>query len=185
MKITDEPTNDYEVLSYDAVVELMDPEGREAVYVRKEHIRFLRDHVSTLEDYGWGSGIAFAGHEVYPGSLAQRQIIGSRLRSTVRLTHRYRRGDELTFSVERVIKNGFISPSECWLEAELYHPVQHVSLRVILPGTRAVQAARLVRPGRPGSMGLRVKHLPRGRQCISYDDRHPAQGQRYTVLWEW
>lgn len=176
---------DYEVLSYDAAVEVMDSSGHEATYSRRERIRMLRDGVSTIDDYGWGSGIAFAGHEISPGKLVKRQIVGSRLRSTVRFPQRYRKGEELTFSVERVIKNGFISPSECWLEADLYHTVRKVSLKVILPGARPVRTARVIRPGIPGSRRLRVKVLPDGRQRVAFNDRNPAPGRRYTLVWDW
>ncbi|MBE0610047.1 MAG: hypothetical protein IH609_11730 [Dehalococcoidia bacterium] len=166
-------------------MELADPDGRGAFYLKREQIRFLRDGVSTFEDYGWGNGIAFSSHEVEPGSFVQRQLVGSRLQSTVKLPHPYNKGDELTFSVERVIKNGFTSPSECWLEAELYHVTHKLSLRAILPQTRPVHRARLVRPGTLGSRSLPVRRLPDGRQCISYKDREPPQGQRYTLVWDW
>jgi len=185
MKQSEAPSYAYEVLSYEAVVELLDVEGREAAYSRHERIRFLRDDVSIVDDYGWGNGIAFAGHEIYPGEFVKRELVGSRLRSTVRLPHHYSQGDEITFSVDRTIRNGFVSPSECWLEAELYHPAKHVSLKVILPRGRPVKAARLVLPGLPGSERLDVTRLADGRQSISYEDEDPVQGRRYTLLWNW
>jgi hypothetical protein len=172
-------------VSYEATVELTDAEGREAIYVKQERIRFLRDGISTFEDYGWGNGIAFSVHDVYPGSFAWRKLVGSRLQSVVKLPHAYQTGDHLTFSVERVIKNGFCSPSECWLEAELYHATHRIFLKAILPRTRRVQRARLVCPGTPGSRSLRVRRLPDGRQCISYKERDPTQGKRYTLVWDW
>lgn len=185
MKKRAKQTYNYEVLNYEAVVELLDTEGHEAAYTRHERIRFLQDDVSILDDYGWGNGIAFAGHEVYPGEFVKREMAGSRLRSTVRLPQRYSEGDELTFSVERTIRNGFVSPSECWLEAELYHEVRRVLLRVILPAGRPIRAARLVLPGLAGSEELEVVRLPDGRHSISYEDKDPAQGRRYTLLWQW
>ena len=178
-------TYNYEVLNYEAVVEVLDTEGHEAAYTRHERVRFLQDDVLILDDYGWGNGIAFAAHEVYPGEFVKREMTGSRLRSTVRLPQPYNEGDEMTLSVERMIKNGFVSPSECWLEAELYHEVRHVLLKVILPAGRPVRAARLVFPGLAGSETLDVVPLPDGRQSISYEDGDPVQGRRYTVLWHW
>ncbi len=175
----------YEVLDYEATLELTDQEGRDAIFVKKERVRFLQDGISTFEEYGWGNGIPFSAHEVHPGSFARRQLVGPRLRSTVKLPHAYRKGEELTVSVERAIKNGFISPSECWLEAELYHPTHRLSLKIILPPERPVRSARLVRPGVPGSRALPVRGLPDGRQCISYADPDPSQGQRYTLVWDW
>lgn len=175
----------YEVVNYEATVELSDADGRDAVYIKREHVRFLQDGVSSFEDYGWGNGIAFANYDVSPGTFVRRELVGSRLQSTVQLPHHYRVGETLTFWVERVIQNGFTSPSECWLEAELYHPTSRLSLRVILPAARPVRSAYLVRPGIPGRRALPVRSLAAGRQHISYLDLEPAQGARYTVIWDW
>lgn len=175
----------YEVLNYEATVELSDADGRHAVYIRREHVRFLQDGVSGFEDYGWGSGIAFASHDVSPGTFVHREIVGSRLQSTVELPHRYHAGETMTFWIERVIQNGFTSPSECWLEAELYHPTRRLSLKVILPAARPVRSAHLVRPGIPGRRILPVMTLADGRQRIFHLDLEPAKGARYTVIWDW
>lgn len=182
---TNKPNRTYEVLSYEATLELLDAEGREAVYVRKQRLRFIQDGVTDIDDYGWGNGIAFASHYAYPGRFTDRRIVGSRLRSTVELSRPYDAGEELTFSVERLIKNGFTSTSEWWLEAELYHRVQRVALRIVLPAARLVKTATLVQPGIPRSGALPVHGLPDGRQCISYKDSEPAQGERYTLMWDW
>ena len=40
----------YEILSYDAVLELQDPEGHEATLTRCEHIRFLQDNIIAVHD---------------------------------------------------------------------------------------------------------------------------------------
>lgn len=175
----------YKVLSYEATLELLDAEGREAVYVRKQRLRFLEDGVTAIDDYGWGNGIAFASHYAYPGRFVDRRIEGSRLRSTVELSRPYDAGEELTFSVERLIKNGFESKSEWWLEAELYHRARRVSLTVVLPSSREVKSATLVRPGVSDAITIVPKKLPDGRQSVTHIDRRPVQGERYTLLWNW
>lgn len=182
---TKEPTQKYEVLSYEAHLELLDVEGREAVYVRKQRLRFLQDGVTAIDDYGWGNGIAFASHYAHPGRFVDRRIEGSRLRSTVELSKPYDAGEELTFSVERLIKNGFESKSEWWLEAELYHRARRVSLTVVLPSSRRVKSAKLVRPGISDAIAVVPKKLPDGRRAVTHLDRRPVQGARYTLLWDW
>lgn len=182
---TKKPTQKYEVLSYEASLELLDTEGREAVYVRKQRLRFLQDGVTAIDDYGWGNGIAFASHYAYPGRFVDRRIEGSRLRSTVELSRAYDAGEELTFSVERLVKNGFASESECWLEAELYHRVRRVSLAVLLPASREVKSAKLVRPGISDATAIIPQTLSDGRQTLTHIDRRPVQGARYTLLWDW
>jgi hypothetical protein len=180
-----EQNQKYEVLRYEATLELLDSEGRHAVYVRKQRVRFLRDGVTALEDYGWGTGIAFATHEVYPGRVARRRLEGSRLRGTIELSRTYRAGEELEFSVERLIKNGFESPSEWWLEAELYHATRAILLRVSLPAARPVRESRVARPGLPDSKGIVTEVLKDGRQVLTYREDHPPVGARYTFLWDW
>src|SRR5437016_1153921 len=66
----------YEVLDYNASVQLLDTQGRDAHYVRRERVRFLRDHVTGWYDYGWGSGIPFADYEFSPGRIVDRRLIG-------------------------------------------------------------------------------------------------------------
>lgn len=182
---TKKQDRNYEVLSYEATLELLDAEGREAVYVRKQRLRFLEDRVTAIDDYGWGNGIAFASHYAYPGRFVDRRIEGSRLRSTVELSRAYDAGEELTFSVERLIKNGFASESEWWLEAELYHRARRVWLTVVLPESREVKSAKLVRPGISEALTIAPSKLPDGRQTLTHKDRRPVQGARYTLLWDW
>lgn len=176
----------YEVLQYDASVELLDTEGRLAVYEKRERVRFLRDGVEAFPDFGWGTGIAFATHDVEPGSLVDRRLTGTRLRSVVQLPRPYQKGEELTFAIDRTVKSGFISPQECWLDADVYHRVRgRLSLKATLPPGRPVKRAWLIRLHEAGGRRLRVERLADGRQCISHTVRHPELNQRYTLFWEW
>ena len=174
----------YEVLSYDARVEVLDDEGREARYTRYERVRFLKS-ASTIQDYGWGDGIAFAEHEITPGKFAKRRLIRSRLRTTVKLPWRRHPGDELTFVVERIIKNGFVSPEECWLEAELYHPTERLALEVRLPGSRHVRSARLASSDEQKRKRLTVRLTPDGQQTISHRTTSVPVGRRLRLSWVW
>jgi len=174
----------YEVLEYDARIELLGIDGRSARYTRMERVRFLKD-TSTVYDHGWGNGIAFAEHDVSHGKFTDKKLIGSRLRSAVRLPELQRKGDELAFTFERLLQNGFEAPSEWWLEAELYHPTRHITLTVLFPSSRPVRSARVVTLENPGGTVLRLGRTPDGRQSISYQEENPRVGQRFTVLWDW
>lgn len=175
----------YEVLDYQAVLELLDTEGRDAIYTRRQTVRFLQDQVTGWYDYGWGNGIAFAEHEVSPGSIIERRLLGSHHRSRIELSEPKAKGDVLTFTISRSIKNGLVSPSAHWLEAELYHNAYHVSLRVLMPASRLVQDARLVSLGTPQPKRLAVRREPDGRQSVAYTVPRPTVGERYTLLWDW
>ena len=174
----------YEVLEYDARVELLDTDGRNARYTRTERVRFLKD-TTTVYDYGWGNGIAFAEHDTSRGKFSEKKLVGSRLRAAVELSELQHKGDEFVLSFERTVRNGFMSPSECWLEAELYHPTRRLSLRVVLPSGRRLHETRLVTLEDPEGTGLESVDMADGRQCISYKARNPRVGQRFTIVWDW
>jgi len=174
----------YEVLEYDARVELLDTDGRNARYTRTERVRFRKD-TTTVYDYGWGNGIAFAEHDTSHGKFTHKKLVGSRLRAEVELPELQHKGDEFVLSFDRTVQNGFMSPSECWLEAELYHPTRRLSLRVMLPSSRRVQEARLVTLDDPDGTALLPVDMAAGPQCISYEVRNPRVGQRFTILWDW
>src|SRR5574341_675507 len=44
----------YEVLEYDAQLELQDKYGRTAVFNKKERVKFLQDNVIAYQDMAWG-----------------------------------------------------------------------------------------------------------------------------------
>jgi hypothetical protein len=46
----------YEVLAYDAVLELVDPKGRQAMFKKRLRVKFLQDNIIAFQDYTWGEG---------------------------------------------------------------------------------------------------------------------------------
>src|SRR6266567_4250790 len=46
----------YEVLEYDAVLELVDPKGETAIFKKRQRVKFLQDYVLAFQDYVWGDG---------------------------------------------------------------------------------------------------------------------------------
>ncbi len=175
----------YEVLNYDAVLELLDTEGRDAVYTKRQTVRFLQNQVTSWYDYGWGNGIAFAEHEVSPGKIVERQLLGSRHRIHIELPEPKSKGEVLTFTVHRSIKNGLLSPSAHWLEAELYHVARRLALRVLLPASRPVRSAHIVSLRAPEPEAVVVLREADGRQSVAYVVPRPTIGERYTLLWDW
>ncbi len=172
------------MLDCQVVLDLLDTEGTEARYTRTERVRFLKS-ASTITDYGWGNGIAFAEHDVSVGRFRRRKLIRSKLRSTVVLDDRQRVGDELTFSVDRTIENGFGLPSEWWLEAEIYHRARRISLEVRLPANRDVISARVVSLDQPEGRALPVHEDSDGQQRIVFEARRPRTGERFRISWTW
>jgi hypothetical protein len=50
----------YEILDYDATLELVDPRGERAIFQRREVIRFLHENVVAIHDHAWGNDELFA-----------------------------------------------------------------------------------------------------------------------------
>ena len=173
----------FEVNDFRVSLDVKDARGHRAVYTRRERVRFLRDHVTTFYDYGWGTGETFASHRITPGRVVDRQRVGPRYRSLVLLPKPKRRGERLTFTVRRAIRRGGFGGRANWLEADIYYKTRRAQLRVSVPGTRRVQSARLVCGGESSPVPIRFGRA--GRQEMAWTTSTPRVGDRYTLLWEW
>ncbi len=174
----------YEVLNYKATLEIKDIGGHNAIYTRRERVRFLRDNISTLYDYGWGDGQSFASHSVRPGRIVDRQSIGPRYKTTIALPSPKNRGDLLTFSIRRLVRDALID-RKCWLEAEIYHKMERMTLMVIFPKERAVKKAHIIAQQAQTTIPVTVTVDKAGRQNLRYSVHGPKAGERYTLQWDW
>src|SRR5574337_1557652 len=68
----------YEVLTYEAVLELQDPAGESAVFRKHHQVKFLQDNVIAYQDYVWGEGDLFADYKCVPGVVVGRYKEGNR-----------------------------------------------------------------------------------------------------------
>ena len=174
----------YEVKDYQAGLEVLDAKGKRAIYTKRERLRFLRNNVTSLYDYGWGTGEAFASHRVHPGRIVERQKIGSRHRSLVVFPQPKHAGDEMTLSVRRLWKNT-LTGHNGWVEMEVYYPTRRARLSVTLPRSRPVRSARLVETRRQFSLPSRATTISDGRQKLQWSTTAPQVGDRYTLEWDW
>lgn len=178
------PSALYDVLNFEATIEVKDSRGYQAVYSKKQRLRFLKDNVSTVYDYGWGTGNAFASHRVEPGHIVERKQIGPRYRSLVMLPEPQHKGDELTLSVRRLIKDKFTGKGN-WLEGEVYNKMQRMRLSVILPASRPVTRAWLVQRRQPTESLVSAKPISGHRQRLASTITNPKIGDMYTLVWDW
>src|SRR5262245_46337633 len=68
----------YEILEYEATLEIMDSQGKEASLTRHQIIRFLQDNVVAIHDHAWGEGELFAQYQCQPGVPVDFYKDGSR-----------------------------------------------------------------------------------------------------------
>ena len=60
----------YEILDYNATLDIRDAVGEETTITRREVIRFLQDNVVAIHDHAWGDGDIFAEYRCRPGSCS-------------------------------------------------------------------------------------------------------------------
>ena len=177
----------YEILSYDAVLELQDPEGHEATLTRCEHIRFLQDNIIAVHDHAWGNGEIFAEYICQPGEPVDFYEDGSQWKILISLRETKNRGDVMEWWIQRVIKDGFTNEQE-WLETEIDHWTKKLSLSIIFPQERCCRRAILTRRSTSLTKVLDQQHfsfLQDGRQQLSWSTNHPKLHDQYRIKWEW
>jgi hypothetical protein len=76
----------YDILAYDATLELMDPKGETAIFSRHQKVKFLQDNVIAFQGYAWGDGEIFAEYNCSPGVVVDRYLEGDQWKTTEQLT---------------------------------------------------------------------------------------------------
>ena len=177
----------YEILDYDATLEILDSKGKKASLTRREVVRFLQDNVVAIHDHAWGDGKLFAKYHCQPGVAVDFYEDGSKHNILISLRETKNRGDVLELWIERVIKDGMLQKQE-WFETEIDHWMRRLRLSVIFPKSRPCRRATLSRRSTGKTTQLPQKHfalLPDGRQKLTWETSHPKLHDRYTIKWAW
>src|SRR3990172_7290352 len=98
----------YETIWFHGRLEILDKEGRVAVFCRRQRIRFLEDGVAEFIDRVWGEGVLFAGYET--GSMSIIEAIATRKGYAVvlALPRAFARGETFEVVTERRIVGAFV-----------------------------------------------------------------------------
>jgi len=177
----------YEILDYDATLELLDRSGAEATFMRREVIHFLQDNIVAIHDHAWGDGQIFAGYRCQPGVPVDFYADGSKHNVLISLRETKNAGDVIELWIERRVKDGFMDAEE-WLETEVDHLMKKLRLSIIFPQTRPCRRATLSRRSSPEVIALAQNHLallPDGRQKLTWCTGTPKLHERYTIKWVW
>lgn len=181
------PQGMYEILLYDATLELLDAQGENALFRKRQQVRFLQDHIIAFQDYAWGDGEIFADYRCAPGVAVDRYRDGDRWNILISLRETKSRGDVTDFHMERRIRRGFMQDEE-WYQAEIRHATCHMRLAVIFPAARPCRQASLhERKGhRSQILGPAcMQRLPDGRQLLAWETRQVRHLEVYTLRWRW
>lgn len=172
----------YEILDYQGVLTLLDPEGCHAVFRRTQTVRFLQDGVSSILDPLWGDGISLAAYHHSGGQLAENLRDGDRQYLLIDLARSMRRGETLTFDVERTAMVGFTEDAE-WLETTIDHPIHRLSQQIVFPRGRPCRAAELAVADLVIPLGPVAGDD--GQTMLRYSVPSPESHTPYLVRWRW
>jgi hypothetical protein len=177
----------YEVLRYQATLELLDPQGQVAVLHRDQTLRFLQNGVVGLYHQVWGEGDLFADYAVTPGVVGDRFRLGARHITLISLRQIKNRGDVVRLRIRRKILGGWTRGEE-WLETQVNHRTRALQVTVRFPAARPPRQASLMAEAAGTSQELDRRHWRRdlqGRVVLTWRKRHPPIGETYLLRWEW
>ena len=177
----------YEILEYESTLELLDPHGHEAVFHKRQKVRFLQDHIIAFQDYAWGDGDISHDYRISPGTAVDRYQEGDRWNILVSLRSSKSKDDIEEFHIERKVCDGFVTHEE-WHQVEIRHATRHLRMAVIFPKHRPCRTALLLERSRNRTVELDndcyVK-LPDGRQMIQWQSSRIRHLEVYTLHWQW
>jgi hypothetical protein len=181
------PQGMYEVLAYEATLELKDSQGQFAEYRKHQKVRFLQDNIIAYQDQAWGQGDIFFQYSCSPGKPVDRYLEGDRYRVLISLRETKNKGDVETFHIERTVRNGFTQPVE-YFQTKIDHTTRQLQVGVIFPAKRLPKRVVLVEHRRNITRPLSPTHqelLPDGRMQVSWQTSRPRLHEMYSLKWEW
>ena len=177
----------FEILEYEAALELLDVRGERAHFRKRLRVRFLQDNVIAFQDYAWGDGEIFLQYRCAPGKIVDRYREGGRWNVLISLRETKNAGDVEEFHVERKLRGSFLS-GEGWWETSLRHRARNVQVSVLFPAARPCKGAVLIERhhGKATPLDTKaVETLPDGRQRLTWQSDNVKRFETYMLQWRW
>lgn len=180
-------TDMYEILEYESTWEMLDTEGRLAIFRKRQRVKFLQNNIIAFEDYAWGDGDIFTDYKCAPGVVVDRYREGDRWNILISLRGTKNKGDIEEFYIERTVTNGFQNAEE-WQQAEIRRRTRRLQMNVIFPSGRPCQKAELTQRSHNRPITLGPEHFRRladGRQLVTWETDKVRAYDIYTLKWQW
>ena len=177
----------YEILDYEATLDLLDATGKTALFKKRLQVKFLQNNVIAFEDYAWGDGEILADYRCAPGVVVDKYREGDRWTVLISLRESKSSGDIEEFHIERIERKTFTKTEE-WLQTEIRRRTRRLRMNIIFPKQRRCQRAVLVQRKFNRTTVLGPEHfrtLPDGRQLVTWETNHVTAYDIYTVKWQW
>jgi len=105
----------YEVLDYEATLELKDKRGKRACVRKYEKVRYLQNNIVTFQDQAWGDGKILINYRCSPGFPVDTYRSGYINYILISLREVKNRGDVDEFHIDWGIHQGFLRPTGFWV----------------------------------------------------------------------
>lgn len=177
----------YEVLSFDAELELLDRKGKTAVYRKSQSVRFLRDDVVAYEDQAFGDGDIFASYQCSPGKPVDFYQDGNLWRILISLRETKSKGQIERFIIERQINGAFVDESN-YLQINIEHPTTKLTMSIIFPSDHPPRRITIIQRNKKRSQLLDAQYLtqlPDQRYKATWAIPFPNLFEQYIVKWDW
>ena len=177
----------YEVLDYHAQLELLDPEGKQAIYHKRQKVRFLQDNIIAYQDQAWGDGDFMAAYQCSPGIAVDRYEEGNSLHILISLRETKHAGDIEEFHINRTIRDGFVRPTEDF-QIDIDHRTRRCTIGIVFPLHREPRKVTLIEKNSTRSKPLgpeRRTELADGRVEYAWETDKPRLFEAYILRWEW
>jgi hypothetical protein len=172
----------YRILSYDATLTLMDPDGKFASFERTQRVMFQQDGVTALLDHFWGDGITAAQYSTTAGPLGRLFTDSGRRHLMIELPRPMMRGDVFEFGTERIMMEAFQRENE-YFEVTIDHPIVRLGCVLLFPRERPCLQAAILIDGRYRS--LEIADLPGGKSFVRLEIPNAEPHTVYRVEWQW
>jgi len=177
----------YEVLDYEATLELKDKRGKRACVRKYEKVRYLQNNIVAFQDQAWGDGKVLINYRCTPGFPVDTYRSGYKNYILISLREVKNRGDVDEFHIDWEIHQGFLRPTGFWA-SEISHYTDKIKMRVIFPKTRPPLHATILEKNHQRTLTLSKDsflHLPDGKWEVTWERIRPRLYEQYILSWEW
>ena len=177
----------YEVLAYEATLELLDCSGEKALFTKRKKVRYLQDNIIAYQDHAWGDGNILQYYRCSPGKPVDRYKLDFKTYILISLQEVKSRGDVDEFNFQWRMKNSFLKNEESWT-TDINNRTKEIRVSVVFPKGRHPSKLALVENHHKKTHILESefkKLLPDGRLRVTWERTNPRLYEHYVIKWRW
>jgi len=177
----------YEVLNYESTLEILDPKGKQAIFTKKEILKFLQNNVIAIQDQAWGDGKILDDYQCSPGFPVDFYRSGHKTHILISLRDVKQKGDQINKNIQWNIRSGFLKPNGYWA-TDINHYTRKMKVTILFPKERPPIRVVMVESNRKKSKELQkdaLTHLPDKRWQVTWEKSNPSLNEHYILKWEW